>query len=229
MVIFVLNEKSEFDCVLRITDDIGTKEYLLSTLNCEQGSSNYIETEIQGDSIEVSLSPQSSDYSSALKEMEKGGLVGKVTAKFLSKALCDEEDYFLLAECKYNLSGIEDGSIVEINQQMYPCSQLPISSIFDAFSIRYWFFEASCRTKLFDLLEAKVLNRNEVLRSYKKFAMNSLGSMSIVWKYPLKMNYAKHYAKDETASEKLIEFNKMDEKQREDIIKRNKIFTDFIE
>lgn len=227
MVRFILNKKSEFDCVLKITDSTGTKEYLLSTLNCAYGNPNYVDVQVYGEHIEVSLTPQNTDFTSALNEIEADGLAGKITAKLLGNVLTKEENYFMLTECRYNLSGVEDGSIVEIDHQMYPCGQLPVSSVLDALLIRYWFFEVSCRTKLFDMIDAKVLNKSEVLKHYKKLAMSQLGSMSIVWEYPLKMKYAKHYLNDDVATEKLTEFNKMNEDQRKRIIDKNRMFTDF--
>lgn len=53
MIHFILNEKSLFDCVLKIADVSGTKEYLLSTLNGE----NYLDAEIHGDKFELILIP----------------------------------------------------------------------------------------------------------------------------------------------------------------------------
>ena len=75
------------------------------------------------------------------------------------------------------------------------------------------------------MTEAKVLNKDAVLKSYKKVAISSYG-LDVIWEYPLKMSYPKHYVKDEVATEKLKEFIKMSEEQRQKMINRSREFYD---
>ena len=221
MIRFILNERSSFDCVLKIADVSGTKEYLLSTLNGE----NYLDAEIYGDKFELILIPQDADYKSVLEEIPTESFGERLATKFLGKVLSSEEKYFLLAECRYELSGISDGQVIEIDPQIYACTNLPVSSPLDLLALRYYFFEVSGRTSRFDLTDAKVLNKEEILKSYKKEAISSYG-LDVIWEYPLKMSYPKHYVKDEVATEKLKEFIKMSEEQRQKMINRSREFYD---
>lgn len=221
MIRFILNERSSFDCVLKIKDIYGTKEYLLSTLNGE----NYLDAEIHGDNFELILIPQNSDYKSVLEEIPTESFGERLATKFLGKVLSSEEKYFLLAKCRYELSGISDRQVIEIDPQIYACTNLPVLSALDLLALRYYFFEVSCRTTRFDLTDAKVLNKEEVLKSYKKVAISSYG-LDVIWKYPLKMSYPKHYAKDAVATEKLREFIKMNDEQRQKMINRSREFYD---
>ena len=219
MITFILNDKSDFDCVLKITDVYGTKEYFVSNLNGE----NCLDAEIHGDKFELTLIPQDADYKSVLEEIPTESFGERLATKFLGKVLSSEEKYFLLAECRYEVSGIQDGQVIEIDPQIYACTILPISSILDLLAIRYYFFEASCRTSRFDLAEAKILNKDAVLKLYKKVAISSYG-LDVIWKYPLKMSYPKHYAKDAVATEKLKEFVRMNDEQRQKIIDKSREF-----
>lgn len=221
MIRFILNDKSDFDCVLKIKDIYGTKEYLLSTLNGE----NYLDAEIYGDKFELTLIPQDADYKSVLEEIPTESFGERLATKFLGKVLSSEEKYFLLAECRYELSGISDGQVIEIDPQIYACTNLPVSSPLDLLALRYYFFEVSSRTSRFDLTDAKVLNKDAVLKSYKKVAISSYG-LDVLWEYPLKMSYPKHYVKNEVATEKLKEFIRMNEEQRQKMINRSREFYD---
>lgn len=221
MIRFILNDKSDFDCVLKIADVSGTKEYLLSTLKGE----NYLDAEIYGDKFELILIPQDADYKSVLEEIPTESFGERLATKFLGKVLSSEEKYFLLAECRYELSGISDGQVIEIDPQIYACTNVPVPTVLDLLALRYYFFEASCRTNRFDLKDAKVLNKEEVLKSYRKVAISSYG-LDIIWEYPIKMRYPKHYVKDSVVTEKLREFIKMNEDQRKKIIDRTREFYD---
>lgn len=221
MIRFILNDKSDFDCVLKIKDIYGTKEYLLSALN----GKNYLDAEIHGDKFELKLIPQDADYKSVLEEIPTESFGERLATKFLGKDLSSEEKYYLLAECRYELSGISDGQVIEIDPQIYACTKVPVPTVLDLLALRYYFFEASCRTNRFDLTDAKVLNKEEVLKSYRKVAISSYG-LDIIWEYPIKMSYPKHYVKDSVVTEKLREFIKMNEDQRKKIIDRTREFYD---
>ena len=207
---------SLYSCEAIIKDASGIQNYVV---NLEDKQSEFLETDVESDSFELTLIPKTPNYKSAFRDMEVQNWKDKLAQK-IGTALCSTLDKMLLrVGCTYLISNRKENDVICIRGQEYVFGTFDKFDLFELLPMAYMFFEASCNGDLCKCSDAFALNRKEVISSAKKLILIDFG-FHLLFTYPIQIERIKKLTSDKKVKRTLIKFNMLDKKEREKILNK---------
>ena len=211
---------SLYNCEVIVKDTSGIKKYVT---NVEDKQSDFLEIDVESSSFELTVIPKMPDYKSAFSDMEVQNWKDRLAQK-VGNALCSTLDKMLLrVGCTYMISDTKENDIICICGQEYIFGTFDKFDLFELVPMAYMFFEASCNGDLCKCSDAFAMNRKEVLSSAKKLILADFG-LQLLFTYPIQMGRIKKLTSDKKVKRTLIEFNMLDQKEREKILNKKEEF-----
>lgn len=213
-------DNSIYDCDLQIKDLAGVRTYHIPVLNAEEGNDNIFETDILGDSIEITLTPVAANLSSHMNEirsdLKQEGWKGKLLFGFLNKVLSSLDGLCLRTSCTYRISDISDNSVYLVRLSGYVHGSTIIADLFNIFPIMYMHYEVLRNYNSFEPINALALNRKDIIRDAKKLAVLDFGLHTLIM-YPIKVSRAKRLTKDKKVKKTLQKFYRLTPEKRQQL------------
>ena len=211
---------SIYNCEVIIKDTSGIKQYVA---NLQENNLELLEIDVESSRFELTVIPKMPDYQSAFSDMEIQNWKDRLTQK-IGNALCATLDKMLLrVGCTYMISNIKENDVICIRGQEYVFGTFDKFDLFDLVPMTYMFFEASSSGDLCKCSDAFAMNRKEVLSSAKKLILADFG-LQLLFTYPIQMGRIKKLTSDKKVKRTLIEFNMLDQKEREKILNKKEEF-----
>jgi len=212
-----------FNCGVQISDSRGVQQYQLSVPTDDSNVQSYVTVDMYDSEFDLLLIPIVVDTKSVLDDFEMKSLKDKFSKKTTEFLFTAMEKSMLRVSCKYRISGINDGDKLDIDMQVYAFGTFDRFDIFELYPVSYTFFEASQNGRRFDLIETLSLNRKFFIKNAKKIqAVGFIGGSFLfnIITYPFQITRIRWLTRKNKISEVLLKFNKMNDSQREKLIKK---------
>lgn len=206
------------DCLVQVSDERGTRQYLIDRAT-QPTDPLYID--VYGESCSLTLTPQTSP--TANRTFESGETVGwmKKLEKATGNLIASLSDLLTLrVACTYQADGLQEGDRLHIELQDYTKGGT-IALYADLMPLFCVFFEVSQFNERFPLVDAHGVNRKQVIRSARVYALvEAHGDIAYLFAYPLIVGNIKRWSRDKQVRKTLMEFNRMDEIERQRVVEK---------
>lgn len=215
-------ETNLYNCKISITDNHGARTFFINS-SLEETELEPLEVDLVGDTFELTVIPVMADYKTMLNEIEQETWKDKVAVK-IGNFLCSTVNNMLLrVGCTYRLTNLKDGDTINIATQGYLFSVWDRWDFFGLLPMMYTFYEVSCASHRFTLLQAFAINRTDVIKSAKKLALVDFG-IALIVTYPIQVGRVKRLASNKKISKTLKKFNQMNDAERQRFFEQQEKF-----
>ncbi len=228
MKICLALKDSIYDCIIKITDSHGERQYYISALGDEELKYSSISAEVFDNDFSLSVIPIIADVNSALNEVEATDWKEKFAKKACSFLMNTLDKSILQVGCNYFIIGLQDGDRLDITLQIYAFGAFDRFNILELIPMCYTFFEVSNFNKYYKLTDAYGLNRKDVLKFAKTLAFTEAfgNGLFALFTYPIQVSRVKHLTRNRKISKTLTKFNNMSNTQRQRFLEKQEKFFD---
>ena len=160
-----------------------------SILNVPPGSSK--EFEIDEDDVTFSVK-YVRDFTFGYQFAPKvdGKLTDQITNKLTEKAIKSIGNAIVQVVNTYKISGLNDGSVIKVNDRAHYLSAEGLDAIFNCFPALYYFGQAECENAEIEVVSSVAMNRPEFISLYKLIyrTINLHGIFFNLIKYKVQIN-----------------------------------------
>ena len=137
-----------------------------SILNVPPGSSK--EFEIDEDDVTFSVK-YTRDFTFGYQSVPKadGKFTDQLTNKLTEKAIKSVGNAIVQVVNTYKISGLKDGSVIEVNDRAHYLSAEGLDALFNCFPALYYFGQAECENAEIEVVSSVAMNRPEFISLYK--------------------------------------------------------------
>lgn len=208
MKISLVLKEGIYDCKIKITDSQGERFYYISVLCEEERDPAPILVDVFDNEFSISLIPTITDKKAMLNEFETNNWKDKLIKKVGSFLLDTFDKMPLHVGCDYHIMGLQDGDRLDITLQGYVFDTFDRFNLLELIPVAYFFFEPSNSDKLYKLTNAYEINRKDVLKFARGFAVLSLST------YPIQMARVKYLTRNKKVKKVLTKFNNLSDVER---------------
>ena len=146
MTIKFILPKSLYNCELKITDTNQTKTHTLLTPIEDTDTPYVLEIDVSGE-FDFTVTPTMIDKNKILDEFDQETWTDRLGKNVASALISTLDNLILIVGCKYHVSGMSDGDVIELSQQAYSKVTAEDFALFEIMPVMYSFFEASIKEK----------------------------------------------------------------------------------
>ncbi len=119
-----------------------------------------------------------------------GKLTDQLTNKLTEKAIKSIGNAIVQIVNTYKISGLNDGSVIKVNDRAHYLSAEGIDAIFNCFPALYYFGQAECENAEIEIVSSVAMNRPEFISLYKLIyrTINLHGLFFNIIKYKVQIN-----------------------------------------
>lgn len=119
-----------------------------------------------------------------------GKLTDQITNKLAEKAIKSIGNAIVQVVNTYKISGLNDGSVIEVNDRAHYLSAEGLDAIFNCFPALYYFGQAECENAEIEIVSSVAVNRPEFISLYKFIyrTINLHGLFFNILKYKVNIN-----------------------------------------
>ena len=160
-----------------------------SILNVPPGSSK--EFEIDEDDVTFSVK-YTRDFTFGYQSVPKadGKFTDQLTNKLTEKAIKSIGNAIVQVVNTYKISGLKDGSVIEVNDRAHYLSAEGLDALFNCFPALYYFGQAECENAEIEVVSSVAMNRSGFISLYKLIyrTINLHGIFFNLIKYKVQIN-----------------------------------------
>lgn len=119
-----------------------------------------------------------------------GKLTDQLADKLTEKAIKSVGNAIVQVINTYKISGLKDGSVIEVNDRAHYLSAEGIDALFNCFPALYYFGQAECENAEIEIVSSSAMNRPEFISLYKFIyrTINLHGLFFNIIKYKVQIN-----------------------------------------
>ncbi len=119
-----------------------------------------------------------------------GKLTDQLTNKLTEKAIKSVGNAIVQVVNTYKISGLNDGSVIQVNDRAHYLSAEGIDAFFNCFPALYYFGQAECENAEIEVVSSVAMNRPEFISLYKLIyrTINLHGLFFNIIKYKVQIN-----------------------------------------
>lgn len=220
----IVFDYAPYDCRVEIVDMVGRREFTFPLATITEEDQPRMSLDVYGDSVTLTLTPLASDFKPLkedIQETMKDGWKEKLLGGLANMALSALSEICLRVACTYRvtLPPAETGengtvpTVIRAELRGYFRSGMLLTAALDLLPVVYAYFEASLDGSVPPLEKARGVNRREVIRLARLYAL--AGIMTSILFYPLEVGSVKRFTKDKKVNRAMIKFYRLSPEKRQ--------------
>ena len=208
-------ESTMYDCLLKIRDDNGIREFCYPLVSQQNECGYFLETDICGDSFDVILTPIVIDLQKQLNQsFPPADWKEQLLEKIATKALGVLNDLLLRVKCKYHIDKFEEHEIFHVRQFGYIHGNTVSANVFELLPILYIYYELQSGTHFWEPVDVESQNRREIIRATRKISLLNFG-LDCLFMYPIQVHRIKVLTKNKKVLKILKKFYRLTPEKRQ--------------